>query len=150
MAILVGSSCQSSFEHQRTVVVDYLRAYNEIDNDLDETLDAVISSPVVYTVLPQLLTAYQGGLKRTNELKPPTEEIVEHHQSFVQFLERNITAIQNLQAAILLENQTAITKAFDELEFAQSQASPMNRITEDLMVKYNIPDSEVNYRFRGK
>ncbi len=97
-----------------------------------------------------MLSAYQGGLHRINELKAPTDEALAHSQAYKKWLRDMISAIQNLRVAISSGNQDTIAEAYDDLGKVGSQASPINRLTESIMVKYNIPDSEVNYKFRGK
>ena len=156
---VVGCSCKPAFEQQREATVEYLRAYNEIDNDLDDVLDSIMSSlePTLVPdllqldrVLTQWLSAYQGGLYRINELKAPTDETLAHIQAYKKWLQDMISAIQRLQVAFSSGNQDIIAKAYGDLDNVGSQASLMNRLTESLMVKYNIPDTEVNYKFRGK
>ena len=167
-------SCKPSFEQQRATVVDYLRAYNDVISDLNDTafknptsknptshiaepgllypISSIYAGNILYTnsALAQLLIAFQGGLQRTSELSAPNDEAAAHLQAIKKYLQGMITAIQNLRAAISSGNQATTSKAYDGLIAASDQASPMNRLTESLMVKYNITDSEVNYRFRGE
>lgn len=146
-----------TFEQQREATVEYLRAYNEIDNDLDSVLDSIISSFELASppdllqmnkAFGQLLSAYQGGLHRTNELKAPTDESSAHLQAYKKWLQDIINAIQSIQAAISSGTQATIAKTYGDWEEAESQAYSMNRLTENLMAKYNIPDTMVNYKFR--
>jgi uncharacterized protein YoxC len=159
VVLAVGCSCESTFEQQRESAVEYLRTYNEVDNDLDDVVDSIITSlePTLvpnllqrHRTLEQFLSAYQGALHRVNELKAPTDETLAHIQAYKKWLQDMISAIQDIQLAISSGNQNTIAEAFSNLDYVGSQASSMNRLTESLMVKYNIPDAEVNYRFRGK
>ena len=79
-------SCKPSFEQQRATVVDYLRAYNDVISDLNDTASPTVIlsilsslqylkpppvtniSNILYTnsALAQLLIAFQGGLQRTS------------------------------------------------------------------------------------
>ena len=83
-------------------------------------------------------------------MKAPNIDTQEHLQSFKKWIQDNIAAVQSAQAAISSMNQTALEKAFSDWGNVGSQASQIIRATESLMVKYNISDSEVNYKFRGK
>ena len=154
----VGCSSEPTFEQQREATVEYLRAYNEIDNDLDDVMDSIMSTytPALVPdyfqlnrVVTQSLSAYQGGLNRIHELEAPTDETLAHIEVYKKWLQDMISALQNLQSAISSGNQDDVNEAFEDLDNVGSQASQINRHTESLMVKYNIPDNEVNYKFRG-
>ena len=152
----------------RQILRRNIRLHNEIDNNLDSVLGS-ITSPFEYLLdfmsnhdslyfsnvlanetLAQWLSAYQGSLLRTNELKAPTNETLEHLQAYKEILQDIISAIQSHQIAISSENQAIMAETYSDLEKVSSQARSINLLAESLMVKYNIPDTEVNYMFRGK
>ena len=150
-----------TFEQQRAAVAGYLRALNKIHNDLYQ-VNSAISWPStseygtaagllqLNSGSTQFLTAAQGELKRVDEVKvPELAEARAHFQDFRNMLGQGITAVQKLQAAINAGNPVAIQASFNELAALRGQELAVNRFTETLLLKYNIPDAEVDYRFRG-
>ncbi len=152
-----------TFEQQRSITAEYLRAYNKIDNDLDQIVSTIsftssTSSQSIFSDLIQLnnywtqnITAYQGAIQRLDNVKVPEfEEIRNHFQASKKFMQDNVNGMQKIQSAVNAGNQDALNKSFSDLGNAVKQASTVNRMTEKLLLKYNITDTEVNYKFRGK
>lgn len=151
-----------TFEQQRAAVAGYLRALNKIDNDLNQ-VTAAINWPQasqygsaagllqLNSSLTQLLTASQGALKRLDEIKvPELAEVRAHFQGYWNALGRVMTATRKLQAAISAGNSVVIQESLNDLTASSAQGSAVNRSTEALLLKCNITDTEVDYRFRGK
>ncbi|MBI2847020.1 MAG: hypothetical protein HYX82_03970 [Chloroflexi bacterium] len=151
-----------TFEQKRLETVSYLRAYNKIDNDLDSVASAIqfpaSSSKMTATeliqfnnALGQLITASQGALQRVDGLTVPNlDEARSHLQDTRRFIQDAIAAIQRMREAINSGNQSGLAQAINDFATLDNRASAINRATESLMLKYNITDTEVDYRFRGK
>ena len=162
-ATLLTTSCaqKATFEQKRSDVVTYLRAFNTIENSFGETISQVAlprSSKTAANLIAfnaaitRLLTAYDGAISRLAELKPSSlETSTNTHLQQARFLYQSQRSLVNeLRDAIAIGNATSIAQKVTELAAADSATSSMNRDTEQLMLQFNISDTEVNYRFRGK
>jgi len=159
---LILSACTSkpSFEKQRIATVEYLRTFNKIDSDVNQVGASVMSSSFSPTTLKLLISALQGALQRCDGLKPQNIDTATHIDNYKRYLNTSITTLQN-QLKMLSDVET-IKNASDEefkrmLAQLDADSNSLNtgqaeiwRLTESIMVKFNITDQEVNYQFRGK
>lgn len=147
---------KSDFDRQRSAVVDYLTAFNKIYNDLDQTHSTIGPQPAsgnpvqINNALTKMASAWQGAMQLVNSLKVPDNEAKAHCEGYQKFLQGNMDAIQKLKDAVGSGSQSGVSQAITSLSALQQQAPSINRSTEALMLKYNITDAEVNYKFRGK
>lgn len=161
-ATTTPATATPTFEQQRAAVAGYLRVLNKIHNDMYQVTSAIswprVSEYGTAAGLLQLnsgstqfLTWSQGAVKRLDEMKiPEIAEVRAHFQDFRNVFGQGITVVQKLQAAISAGDSVAIQRSFNDLTTLGAQESAVNRSTEALLLKYNITDSEVDYRFRGK
>jgi hypothetical protein len=176
---LVLASCSKTvtFEQKRADVVTYLRAFNGVENDFDSASSQVVFPSSVITAadlitmidgvrlwdtaVTKLLTVIDGAISRLAELKPSSLETststhLQQARSFYQSYRTTLKALQDAVAANIVKsyidpkNEAVIVQKFNELTATDASASSLNRATEQLMLQYNISDSEVSYRFRGK
>jgi hypothetical protein len=156
MLIPVVACSQPSFEEQRTSVVEYLLALNKIDNDLYKVSSQIIVQGEMSNLLQinnalnQVLIAANAAMQRASSIKPPDiDDAKKHLQDYKQLVEETLKTFKNLQSAISTGNQADVTKAAADLTTMSQHSSSFYRSTEALMLKYNITDSEVNYKYRG-
>jgi hypothetical protein len=146
-------SSSPNYGEQKSEVMEYLVAFNIIDNDLNPglinlTIPSTVPQPELYifTFQYNLLTRYQAGLKLTNALKPPNIDQAEsHHESYKLLLEEVIA-----ETRILLDGSFSKDNTVQTLSALKQRGSTMNRLTEALIKKFNISDETADYRFRGK
>lgn len=148
------------FEKQRTAAVEYLKAFNRVDNDFSQTVSSIDYSPSAggtpnllqfNSAVNQLLTTFQGALERTNELRAPNVEGASAHlAAYKKMLQEGIASLRDLQTAISAGDQAKTSAAVGRWANVGQQMSACNRLTEALMLKFNVPDKEVDYQFRGK
>jgi hypothetical protein len=77
--LMVSVACGNSFEAQRSATVDYLKAYDSVNNDLTDTVTSILTSigggiPNLLKVgnaVDQITAAAEGGQQRLLNLKVP-------------------------------------------------------------------------------
>jgi hypothetical protein len=150
-----------TFEQKRSAVVTYLRAFNNIENDFDSAFSQVVPPSsmnsaadfVAWTAaVNKWVTAIDGAISRLAELKPSALEpsTSTHLQQARSYYQSIRTILKALLDAVAAGNAAGILQKVNELSATDAVGSALNRTTEQLMLRYNITDSEVNYRFRGK
>ncbi|MDO9333980.1 MAG: hypothetical protein Q7T57_05605 [Dehalococcoidales bacterium] len=159
--ILASCSKTVTFEQKRADVIKYLQAFNSIENSFDATYSQITFPQSVYTAADliawnaattKLLTAYDGAISRLSELTPSSLEpsTNTHLQQAKSLYQSQRSLVKALQDARAIGNDAGIVQIVNELQTSYSSGSSLNRATEQLMLQYNISDSEVSYRFRGK
>jgi hypothetical protein len=154
------TTIKPSFEEQRILIIQYLTAFNKIYNDAARSTSSIINAPsnlsqsttdVTLNGIGQFMIVYEGWLNRLNELHAPEiDEAKTHLDAFKIILSDSITLFKNLQKAVIENNEGAFNQGSSSFQALLSRESLFNRTTESLMLKYNIPDYEVNYSQRGK
>ncbi|MDO9333858.1 MAG: hypothetical protein Q7T57_04980 [Dehalococcoidales bacterium] len=154
-----------TFEQKRNDVMTYIRSFNSITNSFGET-SSVISFPsstntdlkAWTTSVTNLLTAYDGAISRLEELTPlsfeplarPTyQETIYNHLYLAKATYQERKAHMKAMWDIIARGELGVGSMGGIIAEA-SKTSSLNRATEQLMLQYNISDSEVSYRFRGK
>lgn len=150
-----------TFEQKRSDAVHYFKAFNAIDNSLDDTVSQ-ITLPETATSAADLLkfnsavklfiTALDGAIQRLAELQASAfePETSSHLQKARTVAQQARNTLDRLQRAISAGDQSQIAEQVRNLDASYSDASAVNRATEQLLLKYNITDGEVGYRFRGQ
>ncbi|MBI4336692.1 MAG: hypothetical protein HY683_02530 [Chloroflexi bacterium] len=150
----------ATFEQRRDEVVRYFREFNQIDNSLADTLSQIqfpSSATTAKDVLDfnaaisQAMTSLEGAVGRLAELQPsPLEpETAVHLQKAKAVLIGFQELFAELKDTLAAGDSARLGLETSKLGAANAEASAVNRATEQLLLKYSIPDAEVNYRFRG-
>lgn len=166
-----------TFEQKRTAVLSYLQSFDGIVNSLGDTVNTLYAGDkylprgtterdlAVRRVDEQTLdvlmderyvVALNGALARLANLQPSPlapEEIPSHlYQPKIVFLavRQAVDDLQKINRQREVDITVDNTAAWDEVYAAGGPESALNRATEQLLLKYNVSDAEVGYRFRGK
>ncbi len=159
--IMTGCAGKPTFEQKRSDVITYLQAFDDIENSYDSTSSQIIypqslntSADLVAfnTAMTELLPALDDAIRRLKELKPSSLEISTstHLQQARSYYQSRRLLIKELQDAGTSGDLAVLVMKANELADTNASASSLNRATEQLMLQYNISDSEVGYSFRGK
>lgn len=152
-----------TFEQERNEVIVFLKAFDSIDNGLtDATSNIQFPSSVstsadvlaYNTALSQYVIAFDGALSRLSELK--SSALVPETDTFLQTAKNLVlasrTSFSSIKEAISNGDQTRIEQLTTDWESKQQQLMKENetlyRDLEQLLLEYNISDSEVDYQFR--
>jgi hypothetical protein len=101
--------------------------------------------------ISQIVVAFEDGQRKLTALKAPDlPAIKSQYESSKKILAIRIASLQDLQSGLTSDSPTASAQAYTAFLEANGQAAAVHRDIESLMAKYNITDTEVNYRFRGK
>lgn len=156
---ILVAACGNNPGPQRSAIVEYLKAFNQIDNDLADTYSGVIDSIASWAScqvppaggIAQIAAAFEGGQKKLLALNvPDIPEVRAQYESSQRILALEITSLRGMEAGLNTANQTAYAQAYNSFLEANQQAREVHQAIESLMEKYKITDTEVNYRFRGK
>jgi hypothetical protein len=159
LVIMVSlASCSKSVaDQQRPGILNYLIAFNKIDNGLTQTSAQIFTASASSDLaqfsdaLNQGVVAMTGVLQSVDTLKTPEiADVKTHLADYRQLIQDTIDILQAFKAAILSGNQSAISQAENDLGNISQRDSTINRTTEALMAKYNITDAQANYTNRGK
>jgi len=102
--------------------------------------------------LTQLSTALDGANRRMDELSPArTEpETATHLEKAKARYRSTRQTLDALKQAMASGGQQADPQLLSKLQAVAADASALNRATEQIMLKYNVADGEVSYKFRGE
>ncbi|MCX6003505.1 MAG: hypothetical protein NTX46_03640 [Chloroflexi bacterium] len=150
-----------TFEQKRAGVIVYLRAFDGIDNNFNSVASTVVFPSSVSTAadliswnaaVTKLLTAMDGAISRLAELTPsPLETSTSTHLVQARsYYQTQRTILKALQDAVAIGDTAGIIQKYNQLAAGNTLESALNRATEQLMLQYNISDSEVSYLNRGK
>jgi hypothetical protein len=150
-----------TFEQKRSDVFQYITAFNVIENDFDDAFYKIVFPTDIYNATDlanwnaaetNLITLFDVAINRLTELKPSSLETATdiHLQQARSLYQLQRSAEKAYQDAVNTGNEADINQKWNELIALDSAASSLNRATEQLMLQYNISDSEVSYRFRGR
>jgi hypothetical protein len=159
--IMTGCSSKPTYEQKRSDVITYLQAFNGIEDSFDsassqivypQSLNTTVDLVALNAAITELLPALDGAISRLKELKPSSLEISTsaHLQQVRSFYQSQRLLVRELQDAVTSGDLAVIVLKANELADTNASASSLNRATEQLMLQYNISDSEVGYSFRGK
>jgi hypothetical protein len=155
-----ASNTTSTFEQKRSDVFQYITAFNVIENNFDDAVSKIIFPTAINNTTDldnwnaaeiNLITLFDVAINSLVELKPSSLETATgiHVQQARLLYQSQRSAEKAYRDAINTGIQTDIDLKWNELITLDSAASSLNRATEQLMLQYNISDSEVSYRFRG-
>ncbi len=155
-----------AIEQRRVQVVTFLQAYDAAMNAMIDTIHQVqfpeaalkhpdTASAADLQALDTALTSFAAALATGMEAvvavpqaqaERDTVAILQTSVAFIANAER-LTA--NLQAAVRADDRIALKKQGDAFFSVTNSPSSINRLVEQLLAKYTIPDAEVDYRSRG-
>lgn len=153
-----------SFEQKRTDVLRYIKAFNSIENSFNDTysrlqlpgatsgIGPLAANSAFNQFYTQVATANDGALSRLGELLPSSldSDTAVHLEKAKSVYRQASVNATNIKEAYASGDQTRFLKVIEQAQALNSEASAVNRATEQLLLKYNISDPEVSYRFRGK
>jgi hypothetical protein len=156
--LLPTLGCQTNNNPQRAEMLDYLKLTCDTLNDLPQasqyanpSKDLSAVNTQVSVVLSQNIGKYQDGLQRTkNEKVPDIADAKTVHETGVSLVSDTLSILQKMKTALDAGNQAAWTQSVDDYTALLPRVSSFYRLIESLLSKYNISDTEVNYKFRGK
>lgn len=143
---------------QREAAVQFLRRINAASNNAQDTLasarlgdwvqsgDLLELNKALTTIVPSI----QAFTRQVNEINPPTEvsETAALKDAELRAAAKLLSLFESFRAAIQAGDRPAISRLagqFEALE-ADPEVNRPGQLQQTLLAKYNIPDSEVNYR----
>jgi hypothetical protein len=144
-----------SLEQQRADLIEYLAAFNNIDDEFAGSYAEIQSSGPADALqfnnaVNQMLIVWDGAMQSLTSLKTPDiAEVKTYLATYIQLMQDEKTAFKDIQTAVNAADPAAIKQAVDKLGTIKTRVTAFYRTTEALMLKYNISDSEVGYQYRG-
>jgi hypothetical protein len=141
-------------------VLAYLKAFDAVDNDASTALNAITFPDTVTTAadllawnasITKMLTAVDGAISRFSTVQPTALEPATdtHLKQAIAAYQSLRTALKALQDAVAAGNSADILQKADDLNAVEAAGSAQNRTTEQLLLQYNITDTDANYLSRG-
>lgn len=145
-----------TFEQKRTDVLNYIRTFNNIENNFNDTssqtvfpesTDTAVGLIAWNVAVTKFFTAIDGAINRLSELKPsPLEPSTDTHlQQARSLYTLQKSIVQEITDALNLGNEELANQKFDEFFETRDTQESLYEALEQLMLKYNIPYSEVDY-----
>lgn len=158
--LIPAAACQSGpDQQQRTAMLEYLRSGNVTLNSLPQAsqysnpakdLKAVNQSQL-NSIFTQFIAKYQDGLQNVKSEKvPDIADAKSFHETSIALISDSLIMSQKMQTALNSGDQAEWAQSVDEYVAFLPRVTAYYRLMESLLSKYNISDSDVDYKFRGK
>lgn len=147
-----------TFQQQRDTAVRFLRQLNQASNNFEDAFDSagldqklasgnLLQINAAFTTVTQQLDGYQKQI--SGIVAPPeVQEAAGLMAASLSLANKLQQALQQLRSAIQSGSESEVLRAiqqFDQLDRDPDAKRP-DELEQSLLAKFNIPDSEVNYR----
>jgi hypothetical protein len=149
--------------YNRSLLVSALMAFNaiELHHVLDATLELLpnLGPDTRLAELQAFTTILSSGISEIEAIQAalnsvyretPHHRIQTHIKAAYQYLSQVTAALAHMKDATSSTNAEKMSEASEAFRGLQSEATLINRATEELMLRYRVSDEEVSYRYRNR